>query len=643
MDEQFKPLTATPVVDPTKHVNYTYGMVLGVDDFTQEFAYHSERDQWMTRDIDGYGTVVGLRVTVAKNANDEREVIVSAGTAVNPRGQMICVPAAQCAVIDKWLAVEANRKGAEAAADELLPGDPLSIYVVLCYRDCPVDKVPVPGEPCRSEDESLANSRLKDDFHLELRLKPPAQTEELAVRAFVGWLREHVEFTDDAGEYADLESFVETLRGYPAAAADADPSSPPDSPPSVLRVPSELRCDFMRVAMRVWVTELRQCFRPDLPGAHCSCAGDADAGGDENCVLLAELQVFLTPDTLVDETQNVRVVESQRPVLVHQRMLQEWLLCGSCCAGEGESAPPPPPVELALDELIDVSAPAPQASDVLTFDGTQWIAAPPPAGDGAAGAAGGDLAGTYPDPEVKGLRGREVSALGPEPGQVLTWDGAQWGPAGLPYDPFDVMHPGDAAGGDLSGTYPSPTVAGLQTRPVSNAAPNAGDVLTWDGNQWRPGAQSEPPPPAPVAARSLLPFVTVIDDFSEQGNAFLFWFHLDAPANRAEIVSLGPKMVTAAGENPDEKVGFLEAVSITNISPVGAERNVFRCVIETRPSLLRFTFHMESIEVRFRDGGNDDTLTLLDYAEKLGVTFVGFDGVSTITTFVAGGIRRRIE
>ena len=33
--------------DPAKHVNYNLGMVLGVDDFTQEFAYLSERDQWM--------------------------------------------------------------------------------------------------------------------------------------------------------------------------------------------------------------------------------------------------------------------------------------------------------------------------------------------------------------------------------------------------------------------------------------------------------------------------------------------------------------------------------------------------------------------------------------------------------------------
>ena len=34
--------------DPFKHVNYSLGMVLGVDDFTQEFAYLSGRDQTLS-------------------------------------------------------------------------------------------------------------------------------------------------------------------------------------------------------------------------------------------------------------------------------------------------------------------------------------------------------------------------------------------------------------------------------------------------------------------------------------------------------------------------------------------------------------------------------------------------------------------
>lgn len=325
--------TTVAEADPTKHVNYNVGMVLGVDDFTQEFAYLSGRDQWMVRDLIGYGTVRGLNVRIEVDAVKGPRVAVEPGVAVSPRGQMICVPAAQCAYLRNWLADHAEEISPLVGSP---PDSNLLLYVVLCYRSCPTDNVPIAGEPCRSEDKLMAPSRLMDDFSLELRVEKPNQREENAVRDFVAWLK-LVNVSDDPS--TPLDQFLQAIRDAAAewltSPLSSPLTSPPGdfmfgSPPSSLNINTAELTDYLRAAFRVWVTELRPRWIARWHG--CAAAHlESDKERDENCVLLAELEVPLlpsSPGSFDIPDAPIPVNQDERPFLIHLRLLQEWFLAG---------------------------------------------------------------------------------------------------------------------------------------------------------------------------------------------------------------------------------------------------------------------------------------------------------------------------
>lgn len=306
----FMPTSVTPsreAPDPSKHVNYVLGMVLGVDDFTQEFAYLAGSDQRAARELSGSGVVRGLHVysPVPPDADKGPEIVVSAGLAVTPEGRFVRVPLTQCAFLNEWINIEKNLNALKALPGvSPTPTTPaqVKLYVVLSYASHETDLVPIPGEPCRTEDESMAASRVTDDFKLELRLTPPERREELASRAYLEWLAA-VPVTD-AG--TPLPAFLAAITDAAAKTphVPVTPSVTPifGAPPPSVQIPRAAAATYLREALALY---------PALRAAWLGAGATADGmAPSETAVLLAEVTVKIVVDSL---SSSVWKVQSPQP------------------------------------------------------------------------------------------------------------------------------------------------------------------------------------------------------------------------------------------------------------------------------------------------------------------------------------------
>ena len=151
---------------------------------------------------------------------------------------------------------------------------------------------------------------------------------------------------------------------------------------------------------------------------------------------------------------------------------------------------------------VTVQSGVPNNGDALLYNSftNRWEHAPIVFGGGPpTGPAGGDLTGIYPNPAVDGLLG-DALPVSVANGFLKRnaanngWEEVAYGSAantvcqGNDVRLSDARPPTGAAGGDLSGTYPNPSVTGLRGRSLSATVPANGQTLLYNSglNQWEP-------------------------------------------------------------------------------------------------------------------------------------------------------------
>ena len=148
----------------------------------------------------------------------------------------------------------------------------------------------------------------------------------------------------------------------------------------------------------------------------------------------------------------------------------------------------------------------------------------------------GDLGGTATLPLVSKIQGTSVSATVPTVGQVMVFDGSNWKPATSQITPGVTPPSSPVAGqtyfnsvdntlyyyngtawvaitsgattlaGDVTGTPAANTVSKIQGTSVSATVPTVGQVMVFDGSNWKPATSQitlgVTPPSSPVAGQT---------------------------------------------------------------------------------------------------------------------------------------------
>lgn len=376
-------------VSPFYAPRYHFGMLLGVDDFETEQAYHRGKGRLHNAWLHGEGVVWGFRVELDAGRG---EITVQPGLALDAAGRELHLAAGACVNVGLWYQAHKDDPEMQAAATVGTDGTvTLDAHVVARFSACAARPVPSIAEPCaEGGGGEVACSRAQETVELLLVPGP-------APAAY------------------DLYPRLRLLFGLDPAREDDDEQPPAWDPDGarverarILALPAADQAAGFLAAFRRFAA----LDEMDLAPATTDDGGMTPFPADDDTrVLLAEVQaIVLTPGAdgaLVLDSATVD--NTVRPSHVATRTIQE-LLCGTRCACDAAA---PAPEEPAPGEPApkDPEAEGPGEAEVPAEDGEVYPAPPRESLDTGAADAGGPRI----DPYLVVLKGERVSLTATQP------------------------------------------------------------------------------------------------------------------------------------------------------------------------------------------------------------------------------------